>query len=80
LLPVPSALGKGVLLSPTIFGNLIAGPTAEDMPLGSSEATQTTREGLLYVKSQAELVSLHPFAWHGIVCFFSGIYSNACYF
>ena len=25
LLPVPSSLGKGVLVSPTIFGNLIAG-------------------------------------------------------
>lgn len=46
LLPVPTPQTKGVLVIPTIFGNLIAGPTAEDLPLDSPEATCTTREGL----------------------------------
>lgn len=46
LLPVPTAQTKGVLVIPSIFGNLIAGPTAEDLPLGSPEATCTTKEGL----------------------------------
>ncbi len=36
VLPVPSSLGKGVLVSPTIYGNVMLGPTAEDLdrPLG----------------------------------------------
>ena len=31
VLPVPSSLGKGVLVSPTIYGNVMLGPTAEDL-------------------------------------------------
>lgn len=30
VLPVPSSRGKGVLVSPTIYGNVMLGPTAED--------------------------------------------------
>lgn len=30
VLPVPSKVGKGVLVSPTIYGNVMLGPTAED--------------------------------------------------
>ena len=43
LLPVPTPQTKGVLVIPTIFGNLIAGPTAEDLPLDSPDATCTTQ-------------------------------------
>lgn len=46
LLPIPTAQTKGVLVIPTIFGNLIAGPTAEDFPLGDETATDTTLDGL----------------------------------
>jgi glycerol-3-phosphate dehydrogenase len=42
VLAVPSKLGKGVLISPTIYGNVMLGPTAEDLPdkaaTGTSEA------------------------------------------
>ena len=31
MLPVPTAVGKGVLVSPTIYGNVMLGPTAEDL-------------------------------------------------
>ena len=31
LLPVPTKVSKGVLVSPTVFGNLVLGPTAEDV-------------------------------------------------
>src|SRR6185436_1807274 len=31
LLPVPTARGKGVLVAPTVFGNVLLGPTAEDL-------------------------------------------------
>jgi glycerol-3-phosphate dehydrogenase len=31
ILPVPTKMGKGVLVSPTVFGNVLLGPTAEDL-------------------------------------------------
>jgi len=31
VLPVPTAAGKGVLVCPTIYGNVLLGPTAEDL-------------------------------------------------
>ncbi|GAQ66748.1 NAD(P)/FAD-dependent oxidoreductase [Streptomyces scabiei] len=44
LLPVPTALGKGVLISPTVFGNVMLGPTAED--LGDKTRTASSPEGI----------------------------------
>ncbi|MDH6566275.1 glycerol-3-phosphate dehydrogenase [Streptomyces sp. SAI-117] len=44
LLPVPTALGKGVLITPTVYGNVLLGPTAED--LHDKRATGSTAEGL----------------------------------
>jgi glycerol-3-phosphate dehydrogenase len=42
VLPVPSSRGKGVLISPTIYGNVMLGPTSEDLQdrtaTGTSEA------------------------------------------
>jgi glycerol-3-phosphate dehydrogenase len=45
LLPVPTARGKGVLVSPTVFGNVVLGPTAEDV--ADKSATGSTAEGLV---------------------------------
>lgn len=42
--PQPTKLGKGVLVSPTVHGNLIVGPTAIDIE--DREAIATTKEGL----------------------------------
>ena len=44
LLPVPTAVTKGVLISPTVYGNVMLGPTAED--LEDKAATNTSAEGL----------------------------------
>jgi glycerol-3-phosphate dehydrogenase len=44
LLPVPTARTKGVLVAPTVYGNVLLGPTAEDIPDRSD--TATTRSGL----------------------------------
>lgn len=41
---VPGKMGKGVLVTPTIHGNLMIGPTAEDVP--DKEDNATTRAGL----------------------------------
>ncbi len=44
ILPVPTSRTKGVLVAPTVFGNVLVGPTAEDV--GDTTATQTTAAGL----------------------------------
>jgi glycerol-3-phosphate dehydrogenase len=47
----PSKMGKGILVSPTVDGNLLVGPTAED--ISDKEDTRTTAEGLAKVRAQA---------------------------
>lgn len=47
----PSKMGKGVLVSPTVDGNLLVGPTAED--IDDKENTATTREGLAKIRRLA---------------------------
>lgn len=66
----PSKMGKGVLVSPTVHGNILLGPTAEDIP--DSRDTDTTAEGLANVLSTAKKT------WPGIntrtgITNFSGI-------
>lgn len=41
---LPGKLGKGVLVTPTVHGNLLIGPTAADIE--DKEGVNTTREGL----------------------------------
>ena len=45
----PSPMGKGVLVSQTVHGNLLLGPNAEDIP--DPLDTATTADGLAYVLS-----------------------------
>ena len=47
----PSKMGKGILVSPTVDGTVIVGPTAEDVP--DKEDKATTYEGLEKVKAGA---------------------------
>ena len=44
LLPVPTGRTKGVLVSPTVFGNVVLGPTAED--LDDKSDTASTASGI----------------------------------
>lgn len=41
---LPTASGKGILVTPTVHGNLLAGPTAEDIE--DKEGVNTTADGL----------------------------------
>ena len=50
---LPTKFGKGVLVTPTIHGNLLVGPTAIDVD--DKEGTNTTRDGLDQVISKAGL-------------------------
>ncbi|MBR4459439.1 MAG: NAD(P)/FAD-dependent oxidoreductase [Clostridia bacterium] len=66
----PTKMGKGVLVTPTVHGNVLLGPTAEDIPDGLDVAT--TAEGLADVFAKAKLT------WPGVslrtaVTNFSGI-------
>ncbi|MFI8946008.1 FAD-dependent oxidoreductase [Streptomyces sp. NPDC053750] len=54
LLPVPTALGKGVLVAPTVYGNVLLGPTAED--LDDKRATDSTAEGLRRLREQGRRI------------------------
>jgi glycerol-3-phosphate dehydrogenase len=50
VLPVPTARTKGVLVSPTVFGNVVLGPTADDVP--DKSATGSTHAGLARLVEQ----------------------------
>jgi glycerol-3-phosphate dehydrogenase len=54
LLPVPTATTKGVLVAPTVFGNVMLGPTAEEIP--DPDDTESTREGLDYLLDQGRRI------------------------
>ena len=50
---LPTRLGKGVLVTPTTGGNLLVGPTAED--IGDKRGVDTTADGLAEVVRKAAL-------------------------
>jgi glycerol-3-phosphate dehydrogenase len=51
ILPVPTATTKGVLVAPTVFGNVMLGPTAVD--IDRKDDTSSTAEGIAYLRSLA---------------------------
>jgi glycerol-3-phosphate dehydrogenase len=54
VLAVPTQVSKGVLVSPTVFGNVMVGPTAEDVP--SKADTSSTAAGLDYLVAETERI------------------------
>ncbi len=54
VLPVPSKVGKGVLVSPTIYGNVMLGPTADDIEDRAS--TGTTEEGFAFLTERGRRI------------------------
>lgn len=50
---LPTAMGKGVLITPTVHGNLLAGPTAENIE--DKEGIDTTGEGIAKLSKMAKL-------------------------
>ncbi len=49
LLPVPTATTKGVLIAPTVFGNVMLGPTAQD--IHDREDRSSTAEGIASLRA-----------------------------
>lgn len=66
----PSEQGKGVLISPTVHGNLIVGPNAEEV--ASPDALETTTAGLESVR-QAALRSCANIPFQAVITSFSGL-------
>ncbi|MEU8519860.1 FAD-dependent oxidoreductase [Streptomyces sp. NBC_01216] len=54
LLPVPGTLGKGVLVTPTVYGNVMLGPTAED--LDDKTDTGSTAAGLAALRERGRRI------------------------
>ena len=71
---LPGAYGKGVLVTPTVHGNLLVGPTATDVP--DKEDVSTTAEGLSKVAEDggASLVSLPA---RSVITSFAGLRAHA---
>ncbi len=58
----PTPMGKGIVISPTVDGNALIGPTSENMPVFLKEDTSTSYLGLETVmKRGKELVREIPF-------------------
>lgn len=67
---LPTKMGKGILVTPTIHGNLLLGPTADD--IGDKEDTATTRGGLAQVKEKSAL-SIKDIPYGQVITSFSGL-------
>ena len=69
---LPTKMGKGILVSPTVHGNIILGPTADDIE--DKEDTATTAVGLATVKAKAAL-SVKDIPFGSVITGFSGLRS-----
>ncbi len=67
---LPTIYGKGVLITPTVHGNLLTGPTAVDIE--DKENTQTTQEGLEDLLKRAAL-SVPQMPVRQIITSFTGL-------
>ena len=70
---VPTAAGKGILVSPTVHGNLLTGPTAKEVSDGNS--TETTVQGLEEVRTLS-LKSVPSIDFRSVITSFTGVRSS----
>jgi glycerol-3-phosphate dehydrogenase len=70
VLAVPSGTTKGVLVSPTVFGNLLVGPTAQDVQ--RKDDTSSTAEGLAYLRAETKRI-LPQLAQHEVTAVYVGL-------
>lgn len=70
LFQLPTKLGKGILVSPTVDGNLIVGPNAVDIE--DKEDLTTTREGLDMIMEKV-LLSVKQIPIGSIITSFTGL-------
>lgn len=70
LFQLPTALGKGILVTPTVHGNLLTGPTAVDIE--NKEGTDTSGEGIEQVVQKAAL-SVSNIPGRSVITSFAGL-------
>jgi len=59
IFPCPSKLGKGILIAPTVDGNIIVGPDSQDLGENDKEQVNTTGDRLQYIKETAGAICDH---------------------
>jgi glycerol-3-phosphate dehydrogenase len=74
LFQCPSASGKGVLVSPTVGGNLIVGPSADNAEDG--DCVGTTAKGLAFVREKA-MKTMPDLTYRGAIRNFAGMRANS---
>lgn len=67
---LPGKYGKGVLVTPTVHGNILIGPTAED--LEDREGTNTTQAGIQELMKKAE-ATVKGIPFHEVITSFAGL-------
>ncbi len=73
LFQLPTKLGKGVLVTPTVHGNLLVGPNAED--LDDKDGINTTAEGLEDILMRGER-SVERLPKNKVITSFAGLRAN----
>lgn len=67
---LPGKYGKGVLVTPTVHGNTLIGPTAED--IADKEGTNTTQRGLDYLLEKAS-TAVKDIPFRQVITSFAGL-------
>ncbi|NEZ46953.1 NAD(P)/FAD-dependent oxidoreductase [Clostridium niameyense] len=67
---LPTKMGKGILVTPTVDGNLLLGPTSLD--IDDKENVSTTREGLDTIMEKAKL-SINEIPMRQVITSFAGL-------
>jgi glycerol-3-phosphate dehydrogenase len=70
VLAVPTKVTKGVLIAPTVFGNVMLGPTAEDVE--RKDDTESTRRGLDYLRSEGARI-MPELLEHEVTAVYAGL-------
>jgi glycerol-3-phosphate dehydrogenase len=70
VLAVPTATTKGVLVAPTVFGNVMVGPTADDVD--DKTATGSTAAGLARLHAEAQRI-VPALAGHEVTAVYVGL-------
>src|SRR3954452_17423321 len=70
VLAVPTQITKGVLIAPTVFGNVMLGPTAQEVE--RKDDTDSTREGLDYLMSEGERI-MPELLRHEVTAVYAGL-------
>ena len=70
VLAVPTKITKGVLIAPTVFGNVMLGPTADDVE--RKDDTESTAEGIAYLRAEGARI-MPKLLEHEVTAVYAGL-------